>query len=117
MATQQVIDGLNTELNRLGWKWEHPRIQAFMRDVEKRYQKPMSSAYTAPDKVIIRLTQLANLYFQCQNLMQILMINWNEEQVQAAFKKYGHTNRLPMRGWKELVDQLDERWFISGGGF
>ncbi|BAY94786.1 hypothetical protein [Tolypothrix sp. PCC 7601] len=117
MATQQVIDGLNTELTRLGWKWENPRVQAFIREVETRYQKAMPHPLAAPDKVIIRLTQLLNLYFQCQNLMQILVINWQDEDIQAAFKKHGYGNRMPIHGWKELVDQLDERWFISGGGF
>jgi len=117
MATPAIIDGLNTELSRLNWKWEHPRIQAFIREVEARYDINMPSALTAPEKVIIRLTQLVNLYYQCQNLMQILSINWQDEQIQTVVKKYGYPNRLPIHGWKELVDKLDERWFISGGGF
>lgn len=117
MATQTLIDQLNAELKRLGWNWQHPKIQTFTQEVAIRYQKAITNPLTAPDKVIIRLIQFVSYYYQCQHLMEILYIDWDDPQIQNTFKKYGLGDRLPMHGWKELVDALDMRWFESGGGF
>lgn len=117
MASYAAAAQLEQELTRLNWTWNHPKVQTYIQEVAIRFKRPIPTPLDASDKVIIRLSKFLNLYYQCQNIINVLPINWQDPQIVAVFQKYDYPDRLPMEGWEELLKMLDKRWFESGGAF
>ncbi len=117
MTTQTAINQLEFEISRLQWTWQHPRIQKFLAEAATKLNRPISDITALSEKYIVHLTKLVHAYWECQNIIQILAIDWKDPQITRVFQKYGYPNRMPLKGWEELVKELDKRWFESGGGF
>ncbi|MDZ8085606.1 MAG: hypothetical protein RMY16_08420 [Nostoc sp. DedQUE12b] len=117
MTTQTAINQLETEMTRLGWTWQHPRIQKFLQESATKVNRPVPNITTLSHKYIVHLTKLVHAYWECQHIMGILAIDWKDPQIIATFQKYGYPNRMPLKGWEQLAKELDARWFESGGGF
>ncbi|MEH2331557.1 hypothetical protein [Nostoc sp.] len=118
MTIQTAINQLEFEISRLGWTLQHPRIQKFLIEAASKTKRPIPDVTALSVKYIIHLTKLVHAYWECQNIIQILSIDdWKDPQVMKVFEKYGYPNRMPLKGWEQLVKELDARWFESGGGF
>jgi hypothetical protein len=117
MPTQTAIAQLQVELSHLGWTQQHPRIQKFLQEAASRTKRPISDITALSDKYILHLIKLVHAYWECQHLIQILSIDWKDPQIVSRFQQYGYPNRMPLKGWQQMVKELDARWFEAGGGF
>ncbi|WP_375471061.1 hypothetical protein [uncultured Nostoc sp.] len=101
----------------MGWTFQHPRIQKFLAESASKTNRPIPEITALSEKYIIHLTKLVHAYWECQNVIQILNLDWKDPEVMGVFQKYSYGNRMPLKGWEQLVKELDERWFDSGAGF
>lgn len=104
-------------IKELGWRWDNPRIISWLSRVGiAQTGAPYSiTSSTIPEAVWISLAKFLDLRLKCERTLILLRWNWNHGKVKEIASNYSCTGQLPLKGYQELYQLLDEEWFMNGG--
>lgn len=106
-------------LYQLGWTWKNKRVQAYLKACTQLLGYPeYQKLEEAPAKVLLRLGKFLQIYKECDRILELLEINWDDTLVAGVVQQFsedGYT--MPLKGYERLYEVLENYWFIHGGGF
>ncbi|OKH16833.1 hypothetical protein FACHB389_35305 [Nostoc calcicola FACHB-389] len=103
----ETVKTFNAHLYQLGWNWQHPRIQGYLEVVAQGLKREnFQSINEVPEKYIQCLIKLMNLYQECIKMLKIVGLAWDSKEVQSIMQSWGHGDRMPLKGWKQLHEWL-----------
>lgn len=99
---------VNDKLVKLGWDWSHPRIVAYISDLNLR-NKANYSISKLPSKHYHRLFRCLDLYEQIDKTLKACNASWSDAAIVDFFARYSEkdingnsTNRLKVCTWIAL---------------
>ena len=96
------------KLKDLGWTWIHPRMSAYIVDLNKVYNRRFE-AHNLPEKHYVRLMNILSCFERINQELKLRSISWNDPMIVDFFNEFSMkdkgnspTNRLKLKQWLEL---------------
>lgn len=116
VTQQELISLLNSHLYQLGWTWQHPRIKSYLDKVANRLLVfQFQSLEEVPVDYLTRLVKLTELYYHCDRLLKMISKDWSDQDVQKIITSYGYKDKMPLKGWEQLKNYIDDIWYNTYG--
>lgn len=105
-------------LRQLGWTWESPRVKDWLERVGVYYTGTSYLRETPiPEFVYVSLAKFLDMRLKCERTLDLLKWDWQHEKVRAVELRHGCVGQMPLKGYQELYEILDEVWWEKSGGF
>lgn len=115
MNDQNYLQLCNTLLAEMNWQWDHPRVVDWLARVGKATTgRPYTLKSPIPESVYVSLAKFLDLYNKCDRDLQVLQWSWSNPKVREIQAKYRCVGQLPLKGYIELHDLLNDEWFTHG---
>lgn len=109
---QPILQTLNASLYKLGWSWQHPKIKAYLKIVAQRLGRlEFQNINEVPEEYLQRLATIVELYYDCNRLLELMKMTWSHPDIRKIVASYGHLDRMPIKGYKQLYDYLNDIWY------
>lgn len=117
-GVDDAVRTIRAYLYELGWTDNHKRVQDYLKACSTRLnQLEYQKLEDVPLKVLDRLKQFLKLYADCNQILHLLQTTWRDPLVVNVVQKYSTNGKMPLSGYKNLYEKLENYWFIHGGGF
>jgi hypothetical protein len=84
LAEKTELDFFYQKLAEAGWNWNTPQIQNYIKRVESKIQRPITSPANAPSQTLIRLCVFIDLYLKVDEALKDNFYTWQDSDIKIT---------------------------------
>lgn len=111
---QSLLLTIDGQLYLLGWQRSHPKVTQFVDLVRQKHPAlNLEALEQVPLNYLKKLSEFLKIYSNCDQLIKLLNLDWDSSTIQKATEQYGGLEKMPLIGWMNLYQYLENQYFLS----